>query len=141
MAADEVTVENLETVVRCHVERMLNVLDGDVTFRHAIDVIPKLLCEDFFRRIQRALVNDPRHDLALWVQQASGLQQLPLRVEQTAGHGCHRFTIRVHSFLGRIEDRLELGHRNLQRLVAGSHVGQLGAGCSGFADRRRRVCP
>ena len=54
----EVAVQDLEAVIRRHVERMLNVLDGDVAFGHAIDGVPQLLAEQLLRRVQRFLAND-----------------------------------------------------------------------------------
>src|ERR1019366_607428 len=64
----EIAVEDLEAVVRRHVEGVLDVLNGDLTLGHVVDGLPKFWREDLLRRVQRALVNDPRHDLALWVQ-------------------------------------------------------------------------
>ena len=64
----EVTVEDLEAVVRRHVERVLDVLDSDFTHRHAVDGVPEFLREEFLRRIKHALGDDPGHDFALRVQ-------------------------------------------------------------------------
>ncbi len=36
----KVTVENLEAVVRRHVKGVLDVLNGDLTLRHAVDTVP-----------------------------------------------------------------------------------------------------
>ncbi len=37
----EIAVEDLEAVVRCHVERVLDVLNGDLTLGHVVDGLPK----------------------------------------------------------------------------------------------------
>ncbi len=124
----EVAVENLEAVVRRHVERVLDVLDGDVALGHAVDVVPKFLGEDLLRRVQTVLGDDPGRDLALRVQQAAGLQQLPLRVAEAAGDRGHRLAFHVHGLQRRIEDRLELAHRGPQGCIAGGHVGRFRAG-------------
>src|SRR5713226_7317987 len=64
----EVAVEDLEAVVRRHVERVLDALNGDLTLRYAVDGVPKFLREKFLRRVKHALGDDQGHDLALRVQ-------------------------------------------------------------------------
>ncbi len=54
----EVAVQDLETVVGSHVERVLDVLDGDIALGHAVDGIPPLLRQELLRRVQRVLAED-----------------------------------------------------------------------------------
>ena len=61
----EVAVEDLEAVVRRHVERVLDVLNGDHHPWAPVDGFPKFLSEEFLRRIQGVLGDDPGRDLAL----------------------------------------------------------------------------
>ena len=64
----EVTIENLEGIVRRHVERVLDVFDRNLTLGHAVNGLPKFLREEFLRSGHHVLGDDPRCDFALLVQ-------------------------------------------------------------------------
>ncbi len=56
----EVTVENLEAVVRRHVEGVLDVLNSDLTLRHTVDTVPEFLREELLRHAEHVLRRRPR---------------------------------------------------------------------------------
>ena len=107
----KVAVENLETVVCRHVERVLDVLDGDLTLRHAVDAVPQIVGEQFLRRVERILGHDPGRDLALGIQHAAGLQQAALGIHVTARWHRDWFAFDVHGVLRRDDNRLQFAQR------------------------------
>src|SRR5579864_8717532 len=99
----EVAIEYLEAVVGGHVEGVLNVLDGDVTFGYFVDGVPKFWREDFGWRAQRVLGDHAGRDLAIGVQQAAGLQDAPFGIHKSAGNTWDALAFDIHSLLPSIE--------------------------------------
>src|SRR5437879_13198632 len=54
----EVAVEDLEAIIRRHVERMLDALNGDIPFGYSVDRVPQFLREQLFRRLKFILLDD-----------------------------------------------------------------------------------
>ena len=61
----EVAVKDLEAIIGRHVERMLDMLDGDVASGHVIDAIPKFRRQKFLGCIDGVFRKHPRRDLPL----------------------------------------------------------------------------
>ena len=74
---------------------MLDVLDGDLTLWYAVDTVPEFLRKEILRRAEYVFGDNPGCDLALGVQQASGLQQAPLCLYETAGDRRYWFAFYV----------------------------------------------
>ena len=61
----EVAVKDLEAIIGRHIERVLDMLDGDLASGHVIDAVPKFRRQQLLGCIDRVCRKDPRRDLPL----------------------------------------------------------------------------
>src|SRR5437773_6548529 len=100
----EVAVEDLESVIRRHVEGVLDALDRDITRWHSKDRVPSLARQQDLGCTDNRFVDSPSRDRSIGGQQSARGEYRPLR--------------RVES----IDDVLKLLNRRLERTGARGDV-------------------